>query len=127
MIRYSYNRQLSPPAPFIHVTLRCIETGKEVTQMPAQLDTAADRTVLPANAVDDLGLLPLDELPIGGFGGQVLLVPTYRVQLGIHQWPPHMIEAIVHAAEPVVLLGRDVLNHYRLLLDGPQLILELNR
>jgi hypothetical protein len=29
MIRYAYSRQLAPPAPFVHVTLRCAETGKE--------------------------------------------------------------------------------------------------
>jgi hypothetical protein len=27
MIRYRYNRQLEPPAPFVHVSLRCPETG----------------------------------------------------------------------------------------------------
>ena len=125
MIRYRYNRQIAPPAPFIHVTLRCVETDKEINELPAQLDTAADRTVLPGNCVEELGLLPLDELPIEGFGGQVFLLRTYRVQLSIHQSLPVMIEAIAHAQEPFVLLGRDVLNQYRLLLDGPQLLLEI--
>ncbi len=125
MIRYSYNRQLVPPAPFIHVAVRCIETGREIGQSPAQLDTAADRTVLPESFVESLGLLPLDELPIEGFGGQVLLLPTYRVQIGIHDLPPVMIEVIAHTAEPFVLLGRDVLNHLRVLLDGPQGLLEI--
>ena len=50
---------------------------------------------------------------------------TYRVQIGIHEFPPVMIEAIAHAEEPFVLLGRDVLNRFRLLLDGPQLLLEI--
>jgi hypothetical protein len=35
---------------------------------------------------------------------------------------PVMVEAIAHAEEPFVLLGRDVLN---LVLDGPQLALEI--
>jgi hypothetical protein len=125
MIRYSYNRQLVPPAPFIHVTLRCVESGRELGQVPAQIDTAADRTVLPGRCVQELSLLPLDELPIGGFGGQVLLLPTYRVQVSIHELAPVMIEAIAHADETYVLLGRDVLNQYQLLLNGPQLFLEL--
>lgn len=49
MIHYAYNHQVQPPAPFVHVTLRCVE----------------------------------------------------------------------------LLLGRDVLNRYRVLLDGPQLTLEI--
>jgi hypothetical protein len=125
MIRYTYNRQIVPPAPFVHVTLRCAETGKEVNAVPAQLDCGADRTVLPANFVEDLGLLPLDEIPIGGFGGHVSLMRTYRVELAVHQFPPLMIEVITHADEPFILLGRDVLNQLRLLLDGPQLLLEI--
>jgi hypothetical protein len=125
MIRYGYNRQVVPPAPFVYVTLRCVETGREIAQLPAQIDTAADRTVLPGNCVQDLGLLPLDELPVGSFGGQVLLLPTYRVEVGIHGLAPMMIEAIAHADEPFVLLGRDVLNQYHLILNGSQLFLEL--
>jgi hypothetical protein len=72
-----------------------------------------------------LGLVPLDELPIAAFGGQVLLLATYRVQLGVHDLEPLMIEAIAHAAEPFILLGRDVLNGFRLVLDGPRLFLEI--
>lgn len=126
MIRYTYSRQVVPPAPFIHVTLRCVDTGREIQRSPAQLDTAADRTVLPENLVEALGLVPLDELPIAGFGGQVLLLPTYRVQVCIHELPAVMIEAIAHAEEPFILLGRDVMNHFRVLLDGPQLFLEID-
>ena len=94
--------------------------------MPAQLDTAADRTVVPGRMVDELGLLPLDELPVGGFGGQVLLLPTYRLELGIRYLSPVMIEIIAHSEEPVVLLGRDVLKLHRTLLDGPRLTLQID-
>ena len=118
MIRYTYNRQIVPPAPFVHVSLRCVETGKHISGVPAQLDSGGDRTVLPGNYVEALGLLPLDEIPIGGFGGHVTLMRTYRVELAVHQFPPLMIEAIAHADEPFVLLGRDVLNATGLSIRG---------
>ena len=69
MTRYGYNQQVDPPAPFVHVTLRCRETGTELADLPAQLDTAADRTVIPGKLVKQLGLVPLDELPVAGFRG----------------------------------------------------------
>jgi hypothetical protein len=125
VIRYGYNQQTVPPAPFIHVTLRCAETGREVADVPAQLDCAADRTVIPARFVQDLRLVPLDELRVGGFGGQVFLLPTYRLELNIRSLPARMIEVIAHAEEPFVLLGRDVLNAHRIVLDGPRLALEI--
>jgi hypothetical protein len=126
MIRYSYNRQMVSPAPIIILTVRCPETGKEVKDFPAQLDTGADRTVLGGSLVDSLELVPLDEIPIGGFGGHISLIPTYLVEFAIHQLPPVKIEAIAHPDEPVILLGRDVLNNYRLVLDGPKLVLEIS-
>ena len=51
MIRYRYLTQLQPPAPFVHVTLRNPVTGAEEHNVPAQLDTAADRTLLPDTVV----------------------------------------------------------------------------
>jgi hypothetical protein len=118
MIRYAYNRQVEPPAPFIHVSLRCVETGKFIDNLPALIDTAADRTVIPGGLVGLLALVPLDELQVAGLGGQVFSVPTYKVELAIRTLLPH-------AEEPFILLGRDVLNHHRLLLDGPGLSFEI--
>jgi hypothetical protein len=125
VIRYSYNRQIDPPAPFIHVTLRCIEIGTELSRQAAQLDIAADRTVLPGQLATTLRLVPLDEIEVAGFGGQIFTTPTYRVQIAVHDFDPIFAECIAHNDEPFILLGRDVLNHYRLLLDGPQLSLEI--
>ncbi len=125
MIRYRYNQQVSPPAPFIHVTLLCREAGTQRADLPAQLDTAADRTVIPGALVEQLGLVPLDELPVAGFGGQVFLLPTYRVELAIRNLPSAAREVFAHPGEPFVLLGRDVLNHHRIVLDGPGLTVDV--
>ena len=126
MIRYAYNRQVDPPAPFVHVSLRRPREGPSLDDLPAQIDTAADRTVIPGGLVARLGLVPLDEIPVAGFGGLVLLVSTYLVELSLRGQTPRPIEVIAHEGEPYVLLGRDVLNHHRLLLDGPGLALEID-
>jgi predicted aspartyl protease len=126
VIHYGYNQQVTPPAPFVHVTIRCVETGREVSDFPAQIDTAADRTVVPMAIIEDLGVVPLDELPVSGIGGQVLLLSTFRVQLSLRRFTGWTIEVLAHPQEPFVLLGRDILNRYRILLDGPQLALEIS-
>ena len=66
MIRYTYNAQVQPPAPFVYLTLRNPADGSEVQNVAAQIDN-----------------------------------------------------------EPWVLLGRDVVNAHRLVLDGPQFTLEI--
>ncbi len=125
MIRYSYNQQIAPPAPLVHVTIRSPHEETAVSETPGLLDTAADITVLPARVAEELHLIPLDEIPIGGFDGHVTWVPTFLVQLELRQCPPRMTRVVTSRDEPYVLLGRDVLNFHRVTLDGPQLRLEI--
>jgi predicted aspartyl protease len=125
MIRYTYNQQLSPPAPFVHVTIRPPERGFAVSDLPALLDTAADITVIPTRVAEQLHLVPLDETPIGGFDGRVSWVSTFLVQLELRQSTPRVIRGVASRDEPYVLLGRDVLNDHRVVLDGPGLRLEI--
>jgi hypothetical protein len=125
VIRYLYNTQHDPPAPFVHVTLRTPDGAKVLADCPAQLDTAASRTVVPKKWADVLGLLPFDQLPVEGVGGHVLQLETVLVQIEIRQLQPLTIEALRCEGEPYVLLGRDILNRYRIVLDGPQLALEM--
>lgn len=126
MIRYRYNHQVSPPAPFAHVTVQRPDGEGPVSELPAQLDTGADMTVVPAGAVEQLRLLQFDAIPVLGFGGRTSTAPTFLVQLGIRGQKPALIEVLSSAEEPHILLGRDVLNRHRILLDGRQGVLEID-
>jgi hypothetical protein len=126
MIRYRYNQQVSPPAPFVHVTIRRPGDEALVRVLPAQMDTTADMTVIPWKIAEDLQLLKHDEIETLGFGGHVASVTSFLVQLQIHELEPVTVEALANRDEPYVLPGRDVLNQYRIVLDGPQLVLEID-
>jgi hypothetical protein len=56
----------------------------------------------------------------------VFLLPTYRLELSIRDCPAVLIEVLAHPEEPFLLLGRDVLNRHRVVLDGPSLALEID-
>jgi hypothetical protein len=125
-LRYNYNRQVSPPAPFVYVTVaRPHEPDTAISNLPAQLDTAADFSAIPAGLVERLQLVQLDDAPIAGFGGHVTLAPIYLVELGVQPFGAEIVRVLADREEPFVLLGRDVLNRYKILLDGPQLIFEI--
>ena len=44
MIGYRYNQQVTPPAPFVHVTIRPPDRRTALSDLPALLDTAARHT-----------------------------------------------------------------------------------
>jgi hypothetical protein len=125
-VRYNYNKQVSPPAPFVYVSISRPESSEiAITDLPAQLDSGADISVIPAGVVDRLNLVQLDYAPVAGFGGHMSLVPTYLVGLAIRSFGTMTLRVIADRDEPYVLLGRDVLNHFRVELDGPNLIVEI--
>ena len=121
MIVYLYNQQVTPPPPFVHVTIGSPITENVLPDFPAQIDTAADTTVIPQQLVDALDLDPLEEKPIMGFGGHIVNVSPFLVRLGVRGSEAFAVRVLASEGEPFVLLGRDVLNRYRLVLDGPAL------
>jgi gag-polyprotein putative aspartyl protease len=126
VIRYRYVEDLTPPAPYVQVRLQNPVTGAEIGAVPAQIDTAADRSLIPESVVQQLSLPQVSAITLGGVGGIQQIMPTYPVNLAIHDLPYRTIEVVASPGESWVLLGRDVLNRYRLVLDGPQLALEID-
>lgn len=127
MICYRYADQLSPPAPFVHVSLRCPSTGSSVIALAAQVDFAADRTILPGPVVAALALVQDGKAMFQGFAGEVIELPIFLVELQVHDFPPLLVRTALGRQEPHILLGRDVLNAYRIVGDGPRLALEIDR
>jgi hypothetical protein len=125
VIRYRYAQHFNPPAPFVNVSVICPQTNRSAADIAAQIDSAADRTVLPGRVVRDLGLVEDGRLLFQGFAGDLVELPIYLVELHVHDLPPVALRAALGEHEPHILLGRDVLNLYRILLDGPQQALEI--
>jgi hypothetical protein len=127
MIRYRYADQLIPPAPFVNVTLRRPGTDSQIGGTAAQLDYGADRTVLPGRFVEALGLVEDGRAHFEGFAGEIIKLPIFLLEIQLHDLAPQVVRAVLGEHEPYVLLGRDILNAHRIVLDGPQLALEIDR
>ncbi len=55
------DRHFHPPAPVARVSLRHPESGESVENVPMQIDSGADVTLLPASAVASLGIVGTGE------------------------------------------------------------------
>ena len=106
MIRYGYTQFSGSPAPFVHITIRDPNTGNVSAEVAAQIDTAADRTVVPGALVDALGLTQSGALLVAGLGSLVQSCPTYIGEVAVRSLPAVSIKILRSDGEPHVLLGR---------------------
>jgi len=110
----------SPPAPVVRVKLRNPQTGIDRSDVPMLLDSGADVTLLPRTAIDALDVQPSDQsyelIAFDGTKSVSAVVIAELVFLGrVFRGQFLLVD------QEVGILGRDVLNHVSVLLDGPSL------
>jgi predicted aspartyl protease len=125
MIRYQYVAEFTPSAPFVHVIVRNPKADHASAEIPAQLDTGADRTVIPKRVAEEVHLSAVRKITVAGLGGDLHTLDVFLVLLQIRDLQPMAVEVIAHDDESFVLLGRDVINQLRIVLDGPNQVLEI--
>jgi hypothetical protein len=124
-ITFHYVQQESPPSPYVLVSIGRFNGQASLVDLPAKVDSAADRTVIPLQAATELALDEIEQRPFAGLGSVVTTLPIYRAVLTIRGLAPVLADMAGAPGEPHVLLGRDILNLYRLVLDGPGLRVEI--
>jgi len=116
----AYDESFAPAAPVAKVKVSHPDGEPSIADVPMLIDSGADATLLPRSVVAPLGLVSTGEpYQVEGFDGStseskavravvVFLNKTFRGRFLL-------------AESEVGAIGRNVLNHVRLLLDGPGL------
>jgi Retroviral aspartyl protease. len=119
---FLYSRIVTPPSPICSVTLSYDDRSGDYG---AILDSGADFTCVPAGIVRALALRKITDIDVGGSTNKNFQKRgVYRVNLEFLGFviAHHRIVSIEGAGVgDYILIGRDILNRYRLLLDGPAL------
>ncbi|HEX3035861.1 MAG TPA: hypothetical protein VHT73_12170 [Thermodesulfobacteriota bacterium] len=116
------DRFFNPPAPVARVTLRNPEKGETLSDVPMLIDSGADVTLIPQGSIALLGVNvdPDASYEVMGFDGSKSFAQVVNLDLVF-------LERVFRGRFLVInqewgILGRDVLNHVSVLLDGPRLI-----
>ncbi len=113
--------QYSPPAPVAYVTLRNSLNGSAWENVPMLIDTGADVTLIPRNAIDQLGLetLASTQYQLEGFDGSTSLASV--VQLEFIFLSLTFRGQFLFIDQEWGIIGRNILNAVAITLDGPAL------
>jgi predicted aspartyl protease len=113
-----YDVSFEPPAPYVSLQVSNPETSDKVL-LRGKLDSGASISILPDTTIALLELVPQDDIWIAAFDGRISRYPTYFVTFEIEGYVLPDIEVTVSPRKDV-LIGRDVLQHFILTLNGKE-------
>jgi len=110
----------NPPAPVAHVTLRNPATGAILSNVPMLIDTGADATLLPSNAIEQLGIAVGEDtnIEVQVFDGEIKRLKLVKLEL--YFLDKKFTGEYLLVDRPIGILGRNILKNLRILFDGPR-------
>ena len=109
-----------PPAPIAEVVLRNPETGAEVSPVVMLIDTGADVTLIPRQAVTQIGCHPVSLHTLIGFDGDTSGMYE-EVVVEMKFVGKSFTGQFLMIDQPTGIIGRYILNYLVLTFDGPRL------
>ena len=111
----------NPPAPVARVTLRDPVNGNTTNDVIMLIDSGADITLVPQTSIDELksDFDPHETYELRGFDDQSSVAQSVQLDLVFLRRRFRGRFLIINSETGI--LGRDVLNHLAVVLDGPRL------
>jgi predicted aspartyl protease len=108
-----------PPFPTVPVTLRNDTAERRIGPLPALLDTGSDGTLVPIDHLWQIRATPISDARIRSHWGELRRVQLFLVELAIDELTLPGVIVVGDDEGDEIVLGRNVLNKLRVLLNGP--------
>jgi len=119
VLQYS-TQYTNKPAPFIFNVKATTPQNDSSIMLNCWLDSGATITCLPLSVITNLNLLPCDEIEVTGYGDQTAKrTRTYLLKLNILDVDYDV--TVITSPRTYGLIGLDILNKWKLILDGRNL------
>ncbi|MBL7064620.1 MAG: hypothetical protein ISS49_10525 [Anaerolineae bacterium] len=116
---HHYAKTWYPPMPVLEIWLGYPEESLSLGPYIAIVDTAADGTIIPIGLIERLEAPFVDDVRLRSQWGEWHRARMFTVDIGVGSLCLPAIEVVGDERSDEIILGRNVLNRLRLLLDGP--------
>ena len=117
---YRYLDSFFPPMPALVIRFGYPDEALITEPVSAIIDTGADGSLVPQVLLDQIGAPIVDSKRIRSHWGEWRQVLVFAVDVGIEDLRLPAVEVVGDDQGNEVILGRNILNRLRLLLDGPR-------
>lgn len=115
---YDYDNDYNPAMP-----VEDIEIGRAMADaslaLKAVVDSGADATIIPVHSLEEIRARRSRKMWLRGSAGGRVLVDLYQVSLQLGPFAQMFLEVVGSTQNDEVIVGRDVLNHLTVTLNGP--------
>jgi predicted aspartyl protease len=122
---HPYNADYTPSIPILEITLIAVSGEQMAGPLPAIVDTGADGTIVPTSHLEWIGALEAVPAWLSSHLGERKLVWLYLVDLRVEAFTLPGVYVVGDDQANEIILGRNVLNKLRILLDGPAQLTEV--
>lgn len=111
---FPYSRQFEPPAPVAEITVSAVG---DVT-LQVLIDSGADASMLPISVLQSINARLIEKHRVIPIFGRAYTVDLYAVDIYLAGFHIPAVEVVALKGDDEPLIGRDVLNHLIVTLDG---------
>jgi hypothetical protein len=115
---YDYDNDYNPAMPVVDIEIgRAMDAAS--LALKAVVDSGADATIIPVHSLQEIRARRSRKMWLRGSAGGRVLVDLYQVSLQLGPFAQMFLEVVGSTQNDEVIVGRDVLNHLTVTLNGP--------
>lgn len=115
---YQYDTSYEPAMPVVDIQIGRAMADSSLP-LTALVDSGADATIIPLSYLQQIEARRSRKVWMRGTAGGRMMVDLYSISLKLGALTQARIEVVADKQHDEVILGRDVLNHLVVTLNGP--------
>ncbi len=123
---YDYDSAYIPAAPVVEIRITNDRTDPVIVRV-ALIDTGADATMIPISILAQLKITPIDSRFLRTVTGMRSVVDLYPVSIEIGPFRFSNLTVIATNLDSEIIVGRDILEHLIVTLDGLASVTEIRQ